>query len=134
MSARDRQLAERLHMLRHNESAVHLMLSKLITQNGPNDLVAVILDTRDEMGRDLADHLGVAGQAEEIAGPHRIPTIIGAVGRLDAARAFSETHPKIAAGLSVTPPPGHVPVIVIASGGITMAYVERISMPIAGEA
>lgn len=132
MSTRDEQLADRLHLLHHNESAVQLMVAKLTTQD--DDLVAVIIDTRDEMGRELAEYLGVSGQAEKIAGPDRIPTIIGALPRLDAARAFSETHPKIAAGLSVRPPPGHVPVIVIASGGITLVYVKRISMPIAGEA
>lgn len=110
---------------------MHVMLAKL---DAGEDLAVAIIDTRDEVGKLLAEHMRVVEEVERIAGSNRIPTIIGAVERRDAANAFGETHPKVSVGLSVRPPPSHVPVIVIASGGITLAYVERIAIPMIGEA
>jgi len=132
---RERELSARLHLLEHNASAVQLMISKLaFADGGQADLVAVIIDPRDEVGSELSVHLGVAGEAERLAGPNRIPTILASVGRLDAAAAFLETHPRVAAGLRSMPPSTHSPVIVIANGGMTLAFVPRIAMPTIGEA
>lgn len=121
-------------MLRHNSTAVQLMVTKLAIAGGPDDIVAAIIDTRDELGRDLAEHMGVAREVARIAGPDRIPTILGVVARLDAVRALEETHPRVAAGLAIKPPPSQVPVVVIASGGITLVCLERVAMPTLGEA
>jgi hypothetical protein len=114
------ELEERLHMIRHNEHAIHLMLAERVGDT--RDPVVLLIDERDSMGAMLAEVLDPQGLAARIAGPHQIPTAILVCTRHDARRLFVESHAGVAEGLGIAPRPGVVPVVCIASEGVMLVH------------
>jgi hypothetical protein len=123
----EREVADRLHMIRHNEHAIQVMLAQ--HAHATSDLVVLLIDVRDSMGAMFADVLDPQGQAARIAGADQIPTAILVCTRQEARRLFLESHPGVATGLGIAPRPGVVPVACIASEGVTLVHLPLRPVP-----
>lgn len=108
----------------------------------PDDLVALLLDTRDSIARDLAATIleGSGGVLDlEVEGAralnrHEIPTAIAIlpVGLVEAL--FHDTHPEVSANLRRPPPDDSLRVVVVAEGGATLLHLPIASQRPAGSA
>jgi hypothetical protein len=120
-------LADRMHMLTHNEHAIQMMLAERV--GDAHDPVVLLIDERDSMGAMLAEVLDPHGEAKRIAGLQQIPTALLVCQRHDARRLFVESHPGVAAGLGIAPRSGVVPVVCIASEGVTLVHLPLRLVP-----
>lgn len=116
------QLADRLHLLHHNEAAVQMAFDQAMALGDGADMTVLLIDTRDSLGKTIADQVDPERRAARIAGPNQIPTILMAVPRRLVGSALRTSHPTIAAGLASPAPRGTFAVVCIASEGITMAH------------
>jgi hypothetical protein len=123
----EREVADRLHIIKHNEHAIQVMIAQHV--RATNDPVVILIDERDSLGAMLAEVLDPGREAARIAGPNQIPTAILVCKRGDARRLFVESHPGVATGLGITPRSGVVPVVCIASEGVTLVHLPLRSVP-----
>ena len=135
-------LAHRMHLLEANRSAVMVMLQKAVaTGKAVEELVAVVADTRDPVGGDLARALvakvpGLDADAEAARAQARgeIPTLVAIVSVMAAMEVFAIPNPGVAAGIGQAVVPGRVRVVIVGAGGSTLAAVPVETMTGGGEA
>lgn len=121
------QLADRLHLLHHNEAAVQMAFAQAIALGDGTDMTVLLIDSRDSMGKSIAARVDPERKVEKIAGPNQIPTILMAVPRTLVRSALRTSHPRIASGLAWPAPAGAFVVVCIASEGITMAQLPIVA-------
>ena len=128
-------VADRVCFARANVEAAGIMLAGYRRESGdPNgEVVVVVIDVRDPMGRDLVGPEG-AQEALRIAGPDEIPTAVAVLPLVIAREIFRVSHPKVARALREEPPPGRLRVLGVASGGVTLMHLEVEEVVEAGEA
>jgi hypothetical protein len=112
-----------------NELAIQLALAKLRRARRDLDVVALVIDARDSLGREMALEVDPERRVERIAGSEMIPTILMLVPRQIAHLGLRESHPRIAAGLAAPAPLGVVPVIAIAAEGVTLVHLPVVEPP-----
>jgi hypothetical protein len=130
-------LEHRLHLLQSNRTAVMVMLQKAVTSGLPvEDLVAVVADTRDPVGRPLARAMaekvpGLDADAETAHAGARdeIPTLVAVVPAKLAVEVFKSSNPSVSAGIRQPVVLGRVRVVVVGAGGSTLvqAPIEKLS-------
>lgn len=128
------QLAERLRFLSCNEMAIQLAFAKVRAAGQDPDVVAMVIDARDSLGREIAGVVDPEHRVDRVAGPNMIPTVLMLMPRRAAHAGLRETHPRIAAGLANPAPSGAVAVVCIAAEGITLVHVPIVEPPAAASA
>ena len=123
------QLAERLRFLSCNEMAIQLAVSKQRAAGDTLDVVAMVVDARDSLGREIAQAVDADRKADRIAGENMIPTLLMLVPRQVAYNGVRESHPTIASALAVPTPQGIVPALAIAAEGVTLVHLPIVPPP-----
>lgn len=129
----------RIHLVQANRVAIGLMLDRAVTGGVERSLpVVIIADTRDRVGRALAEAatarstLDIADEAERVSERGEVPTAIIIVSINVARELFMDSHPSVAKGLDRLPRPGCVRCVSIAGGAATLIHVDiRPMAPIA---
>jgi hypothetical protein len=129
MSVTDQE--RRMHLLKHNRAAVMVMLGKARGEGKGSALVAIVADTTDVIGRDIASafaeksdpSLDVGAEARRVQARGEIPTFVVVVPLALAATGFALSHPNIAKGLGQPARPGALPIVLVGSGGATLVHV-----------
>lgn len=122
--------SERLHLAEANLDLIAVVLGKAIKAGAlPDEAVVLLLDTRDEIARELAAAIierqgGLDLDAEEarVLGKGQIPTAISVLPLRLAEMLFAVGHPGVSSGLGREPPSGRVRVVVVGAGGATLMH------------
>jgi hypothetical protein len=121
----------RLHFLRANRDAIAVMLTRATAGGLATEAAVVIVaDQRDAVGRELARAaaakagLDADDEAERVQGRGEVPTAIIVVPLAAARMLFSESHPEVVRGLTRSPGPRKVRVVVVANGAAMLAHAE----------
>lgn len=122
------QLAERLRFLSCNEMAIQLVLSKVRAEGQDIDLVALVIDARDSLGRKIAREVDPDQKVEKVAGPNMIPTVLMLMPRRSAYLGLRDSHPTVASVLTHPAPAGLVAVACVAAEGITLVHLPIVAM------
>jgi hypothetical protein len=138
----DRGVQERLHLVRENDGLIAVAVGKAMSRLGHDDVVVLVLDTRDSVARDLAQVLVERStdlnldheEARILAKRDMVPTGIAVIPLAAARAGFSVSHPMIADGLGATPPEGRVRVVVVAAGGATLVHLPLAKLAGGGSA
>ena len=131
----------RLHLVRANRSAIHLMLCRSASSGRPiADAVVIVADTSDTVGFELAEAacertgLSVTEEANQVQDRGEIPTAMIFLTFDDAKTLFTLSHPSVAAGLDHRPPHGCVRVVSIAAGAAMLVHADVRAMTAIAEA
>lgn len=131
----------RLHLVKANRSAIHLMLCRFASGGHPvGDAVVVVADTSDpvgfELGVDAAEkaRLDLHKESTQIQDRGEIPTALLILTIDDARSLFVLSHPSVAIGLERQPPPGCVRVVSIAAGAAMLVHSHMRLITSIGEA
>lgn len=122
--------AARLHIARANAAMIGVALGRAAeTGAEPDDVVAILLDTRDRIARDLAaaileksDGLDLEAEEARVLKRDEIPTAISILPAGLVEALFRDSHPQVSASLRRTPPSGSLRVVVVADGGATLMH------------
>ena len=122
--------SERLHLAEANLDLIAVVLGKAIKAGAlSNEVVVLILDTRDEVARELATAIidrqgGLDLDAEEarVLGRGQIPTAFSVLPLRLAKMLFAVSYPGVSSGLGRVPPLGRVRVVVVGAGGVTLMH------------
>lgn len=128
--------SERLHLAEANINLIAVVLGKAVETGAlPDEVVVLLLDTRDEIARDLAAAIierqgGLDLEAEEtrVLGKGQIPTAISVLPLRLAEMLFAVGHPGVSSGLGRVPPSGKVRVVVVGAGGVTLMHLPVTSV------
>jgi hypothetical protein len=116
-------IRDRALLVRANEVLIRRSVSE--AKLDLDELVVLLLDTRDAVARDLAAAVTETASALDLppSTADVVPSCVAVI-PLPAARAgFGSSHPAIANGLVPRPPPGRVRVVVVAAGGASLVHV-----------
>ncbi|HEX7603108.1 MAG TPA: hypothetical protein VF316_15935 [Polyangiaceae bacterium] len=123
-------LAARLHLLACNREWTSVALARVMADGGDaQQLVVLILDTTDEVGRGLAralaerhPKLSVEHHERVVLGKGQIPTVLAVIEVALARSLLAESNPSVAARLTAVPPGGRVRVVSISEGGAVLVH------------
>jgi hypothetical protein len=114
-----------------NRDTIAVMLGRaLVGGLEPALAVVVVVDQRDDVGKELAEIAAARAGLDAVEEGDRaekrgeVPTMILVVDVPSAAALFGATHPRIAAGLTRPPPEGCARVVAVAAGGAMLVHSE----------
>lgn len=122
--------ADRVYLVRQNSAVIAVALGRALAGGVEvGDLVVLLMDTRDPVGRDLAVAIlersaDLDLDAEEARALRRgeIPTGLALIPVAAVEELFKDTHPAVSATVRRRPPAGGVRVVVVAGGGATLMH------------
>lgn len=133
---------QRVHLALSNLDMLSLAVGKAVADGAAvEDIVVLLLDTRDVVARDLAaailarsSDLDLGAEEARVLRRDEIPTGIAVISVHPAKALFETTHPSIAKGLGLRPPMGHVRVVAITEGGATLLHLPLATLSVVGTA
>lgn len=124
------EIRARVYLASANADLIALALGDAVGQGADaRDVCVVLMDTRDDVGHELAavilergGKVNLAAEEERALRRDMIPTGIAVLQAPVLEAVLRGTHPQIAEAVGQRPVPGSVRVVVIASNGVTLMH------------
>ena len=124
------EIRARVYLASANTDLLALALGDAVERGAAaQDVCVLLIDTRDEVGHELAavilergGKVNLAAEEERALRRDMIPTGIAVLQAPVLEAVLRGTHPQIAEAVGQRPVPGSVRVVVIASNGVTLMH------------